>query len=470
MKKKDDSIENDEMLEEEITEELAPSIDPTEEAAQSPAEEEASLDTAPSADVPAAVTEDAPALEQSQEAPSVEEEPSTLHTDGADADVLPATSSFVAPSENERVEAAIREERPLAEAEPVAEDTPQPSVAPAQADGREYGAPQMLYEDFIPYEYLHDTPSPEESAPVTEEAESDKKKKQKEKNKKPTREDELLAEVEAEMESRSAEPEPAAPASREAQAPAESTVALPIAAPTTNAQEPTMANNDQRETAQTRKYNAYEKKLRRRYKIDKDLLLSKNEIVPGFVLAKGENVIRSYQCLASKKGDGTICLTNKRLLINADERSEVEIDKVSGIKFSKNTYFSVAKFLFGLIFLGLGALLILIPFFRSGMNIPFITGENWKSWFFYLFIACGAVGVLIGLPLWLTMVKKYFYFNIFVKEGTSFLECKSKSFIKSEKKGKSFGFVVAGAGKESEKAARELGALLLEAKEGRYNF
>ena len=39
-----------------------------------------------------------------------------------------------------------------------------------------------------------------------------------------------------------------------------------------------------------------------------------------------------------------------------------------------------------------------------------------------------------------------------------------------KKKGKQYSFVVTDAGKESEKAARELGALILEVKEGRYDF
>ena len=228
---------------------------------------------------------------------------------------------------------------------------------------------------------------------------------------------------------------------------------------------------ESRESASTeREFTPFERKLRRKYKVEKDLLLSKNDVIPGFVLAKGETVVRSYYCLASKKGDGTLCLTNKRLLINADERSEVEVDKVTGIKFARNTYFSFIKFLFALFFFGLGAFMAALPFIRDSINIPFITGDSWKTWFMYLFIACGAVSILISFPLWAKMVKKYFYFHIFVKEGTPFLECKSKSFVKSEKKGKTYSFIVSDPGKESEKAARELGALILEVKEGRYNF
>lgn len=362
-------------------------------------------------------------------------------------------------------------------AEPLAvEDTP-PAPEPAEekpAPG--YGAPQMLYEDFIPFEYLHasdekpEKPAPEEAKP------------KKEKPKKPTKEDELLAEVEAEMASREAEPAPAADATAEEavvikEVPVEQAEIVPVIVPEEIVkeepvkEETVMAKKKEKAPKETREFSAYEKRLRRKYKLDKDVLLTNNDVIPGFVLAKGENVVRSYNCLASKKGDGTLCLTNKRLMINTDERSEVAVNMVTGVKFAKNTYFSFAKFLFGLLFLVLGAAMLLLPFFRDKVPvIPYVTDDHWKDWFKYLFIACGAVSVLIWLPLWFTMVKKFFYFTVFVNEGAPFLECKSKSFVKSEKKGKQYNFVVTNAGKDSEKAARELGALILEVKEGRYDF
>ena len=188
------------------------------------------------------------------------------------------------------------------------------------------------------------------------------------------------------------------------------------------------------------------------------------------MIARGETVIRTYSCLASKKGDGTLCLTNRRLLIDAGERSEIGIDKVSGIKFCKFSRFSFLKFLFWLIFFGLGAAMVALPFIHTQVQIPMITGDAWQSWFNILFYACGAVSLLISLPLFFTMVRKSFYFYVYAREEAPFLEYKSKSFAKREKKGKVYKYMVANAGKESEKAARELGALIIEAKEGRFDF
>ena len=394
--------------------------------------------------------------------------------DVVEAEIIPETP--------EQMEAAAESEPSFSD-EPVKielSEEPEPE-APAPEEEKPapgYGAPQMLYEDFIPFEYLHGTEQKEEKP-----AEEPKPKKEKPKKPaKPTKEEELLAAVEAEMASREEEgatvaPPEDIPAIAEQMAAPEEAVVIadpaiaPVAPVVPVKEEPVMAEKKETEIKEKREYSSFERKLRRKYRLDKDLLLSNNDIVPGFILAKGENVVRCYNCLSSKKGEGTVCLTNKRLMINADERSEVAVNMVTGIKFAKNTYFSVAKFLFGLLFLLLGAAMILLPFFRDKVPvIPYVTDDHWKNWFMYLFIACGAVSVLISFPLLGTMVKKMFYFTVFVNEGAPFLECKSKSFVKNEKKGKQYSFVVTDPGKESEKAARELGALILEVKEGRYDF
>ena len=81
-------------------------------------------------------------------------------------------------------------------AEPLAVENEAPAPAPAEekpAPG--YGAPQMLYEDFIPFEYLH-------ASDAKEEKPAEEPKPKKEKAKKPTKEEELAAAVEAEMASR----------------------------------------------------------------------------------------------------------------------------------------------------------------------------------------------------------------------------------------------------------------------------
>ena len=399
-----------------------------------------------------------PVLDEAEEVEPIALDDAPLTDEPAEAAAEVVTE---APAEEAAVEDAVIAD-PIAveaEASAPAEEKPAPG----------YGAPQMLYEDFIPFEYLHASDA-KEDAPEAEQ------KPKKEKPKKPTKEEAILAEVEAEMASREAEsvPEESLPADDAVikEVPVEQAEIVPIVVAEEPVQEEAvMAKKVESAPVEPRKYSSYEKRLRRKYKMDKDVLLTNNDIIPGFVLAKGENVVRSYNCLASKKGDGTLCLTNKRLMINTDERSEVSVNMVTGIKFAKNTYFSFAKFLFGLLFLVLGAAMILLPFFRDKVPvIPYVTDDHWKEWFKWLFIGCGAVSVLIGFPLWCTMVKKYFYFTVFVNEGAPFLECKSKSFVKSEKKGKQYTFLVTDAGRESEKAARELGALILEVKEGRYDF
>ena len=436
--------------------------------------------------------------------------------------------TVIAPSEIPD-EASLSVE-PLAAEEPALETAPVPQEEPVPEESvpafeempePQYGAPQPLFEDLIPAGFAVDLEqrkaAEERAARVAaeaaereaKEAEAARKKEEKEAEaarkkaekdaakeaKKQAKEDKkkaktaaLIAKVEAEAEVKAkkeyeketGEPYDApAPAPQEAPAPEATVVAAAVApavaeTPVEAAESATASaapkKLTKKEASEAKKITAYERKLRKKYKLDKDPLLSKNDAVPGFVIAKGENVIRSYCCLEAGKGDGILCLTNRRLLINAGERSEIDIDKVSGIKFCQYTIFSFAKFLFGLIFLGLGILMLLLPAFNSGMNIPGITGDSWKSWFTILFYICGGVSVVIGLPLLFTMVKKNFYFYIFAREETPFLEYKSRSYARREKNGKVYKYQVSKAGKESEKAARELGALIIEAKEGRYDF
>ena len=215
-------------------------------------------------------------------------------------------------------------------------------------------------------------------------------------------------------------------------------------------------------------YSRQEKKLRKKYKLDKDALLSANSAVPGFILAQGEQVIRSYHCLASAKGPGTVCLTNRRLLVNADERSEVSIEQLTGIKFSRYTKFFFGKFFFALLFTAIAALSVLLPIIEWKFNIPNITGET-KLWAEILCYVGAGISFFIALPLWFKIVRKTFYFYIFAHQDAPFIACKNSGFSKREAKGKVAASMVASAGKESEKAARELGALIIEVKEGRFD-
>ena len=380
-------------------------------------------------------------------------------------------------------------DEPAASAEPPKEEIP-----------KQYGAPQPLFEDIVPAEFARpekkERPDPKkekEAAAAAKKAEKEAEKEAKEAAKRAEKEakeeakrqkekakyaaliadaeSKAVAKAKAEIERDTGEvydypEEKPAPAAAQA---------APAAAPVVPVAVPAAPANSEKKTGEgnlepSKSYKRFKKKLRRKYKLDKDYLLSSNDVVPGFVIARGETVIRTYSCLASKKGDGTLCLTNRRLLIDAGERSEIGIDKVSGIKFCKFSRFSFLKFLFWLIFFGLGAAMVALPFIHTQVQIPMITGDAWQSWFNILFYACGAVSLLISLPLFFTMVRKSFYFYVYAREEAPFLEYKSKSFAKREKKGKVYKYMVANAGKESEKAARELGALIIEAKEGRFDF
>ncbi len=356
----------------------------------------------------------------------------------------------------EEASAAI-EETPIVMEEPPAEETLLVEEEPAKDPEPSYGAPQPLFEDIIPASYTMN----EKQKKALEE----KEKKKAEEDKK----HEALARKQAEKEAKKQEKKNKGKA-KEVIVFEEDDEQL-ILAPENNKQEEKKSKKEEQPLvdAKEKKYSSYEKKLRKKYGLNRDILLSKNEVLPDFILAKGENVIRSYHCLSGEKGEGTVCLTNKRLLINTGERAEIAIENVAGIRFARYTKFSIAKFVFWLLFFGLGCLMIALPFFYTRINIPFITGAYWKSWFKYVFFPCGGVSVLISIPLFATMVRKNFYFYIHSQQIAPFVECKSASYAKREQKGKVYKYMVSKAGKESEKAARELGALLIEAKEGRYD-
>lgn len=347
-------------------------------------------------------------------------------------------------------------------------DTPRVSLEKDKPEPQ-YGAPQSLFEDVIPagfsgQDLLSNEAPTANNRKSEKEAEKEAKRLEKEERKK-AKTAALIARVEAEA-VRQAKADIRKESGEDYDFPAEQ----PAPAPAAPAKQEKKAAGD---NAPSKAYTREETKLRKKYKLTNDLLLSGNSVIPGFVLAKGENVIRSYQCLASPKGEGTLCLTNRRLLVDAGERSEVDIRNVSGIKFGKFKSFSLLKCLFAIFFFIVGGALVALPFLHDGgMTIRFLTflTDNWKDFFDYIFWGVGALLVLISLPLFFTMVKKTFYFYIYAKEEAVFFECKNSSYAKREKNGKVYKFVVSKAGKESEKAARELGALIIEAKEGRYDF
>ena len=369
-------------------------------------------------------------------------------------------------------EIAVPEEIPEEIPVPIEEPTPAPAPQEEEAP-REYGAPQPLFEDIIPAgfsleERKREREREKERIAAIKRAEAEEKRRQKEweeGEKKRKKEEEADAKKQSKNDkkkSKSAE----AIAIEDAEAaeiPSEENAGT---SKKKKKEAPILA--DDFFASPAKEYTRAEARLRRKYKMNNDVLLSENDVVPGFVIAKGENIVRTYNCL-SGKGGGTICLTNKRLLINAAERSEMDIKQVSGIKFSNSTNFNFLKFLFGLIFVALGGFLIAVPAIRNSVAIPYLTGEAYKSWFAYVLYPCGGVSALIGLPLLFTTIKTSFYFYVYARVETPFLECKSAALAKRERKEKAYKFMVAKPGKESDKAARELGALIIEVKDGKYD-
>lgn len=396
----------------------------------------------------AAVTMTSEAQAEREEAP--EEEPD---------EEIPEESSFEAPTEEQAKEAPAEEAEEMPAQEEIAE-------APVEEDVSEEGSP--FYEESETKEEAPETLA-EESVEAAEEMRTEEVSEDAA-IAEPLAEDEPLAEgalkEEAFIEETTADAaEEILPA--DAEESADAPVVLPVSeseeAPAEKAAEP-------EKKQETPEYTWQELKLRRKYKMDHDPLFHANDVIPGFIIARGEKVIRTYNCLASDAGDGTVCLTNRRLLVNAGERSEVAVEQISGIKFSRRTRFYFWRFFFALLFTAIAVAAVLLPHLNKlPFAIPNITGEARKTWAVILCYVGGGIGALISLPIWLHIVKKTFYFFIYAHQDTPFVQCKSASYIKSEAKGKVASCMVAKAGKESEKAARELGALLIEIKEGRFD-
>ncbi len=204
----------------------------------------------------------------------------------------------------------------------------------------------------------------------------------------------------------------------------------------------------------------YQKKLRKKYKLERDELFGNNAIVDGFVLANSEKLLRSYQCLSTANGSGIITVTNKRVLFDAGERTEVPVENIVGIKYARYSHFSFAKFLFSLILIGGG---VFVALFLE----RFIGGMSWyKGWLKYASYGVGAVMLLCSIPL-LKWVNKSFYLRFYALQNEAFVSYKGAG--KKKDLGENETSIIAAAGKECSKAAREIGALILDIKAGRYN-
>ena len=194
--------------------------------------------------------------------------------------------------------------------------------------------------------------------------------------------------------------------------------------------------------------------------ISRDEIFSDNEYADGFVLSDNEYVLRRYQAFRPEKGSGRITVTNKRILIDAGEVSEVPVEDVTSIKSKKYTKFSAAKVIFGLLFVLICAGVFVYNFAFGGF-LELVQFD----WAVYCILAGGALFGLIGLIMLFNSKKKHFGLSIYVKGEDMFAE-----FGTVSKKSKVISSVVRTApGKDFDKFRREIGALLIKIREKNFD-
>lgn len=195
-----------------------------------------------------------------------------------------------------------------------------------------------------------------------------------------------------------------------------------------------------------------EKTPQKSYSIDDYMVLEshKGEVV----LSKGEELIKSYRIIKNS-GLGTATVTNRRLIIDANTRVEVPIEKVSGVSSSMHNEIKIAKLIFGVIFIGICLGLCLFDFNKV---IP----ENFK-WAIYLLMAVGGVFGLIGLLMVCTSFKRKFALSIFTEGLSPIISISSK---RRKAEGNLIGSIeIAKRGKDFAKFTGEIGALIIHIKD-----
>ena len=194
--------------------------------------------------------------------------------------------------------------------------------------------------------------------------------------------------------------------------------------------------------------------------ISRDEIFSDNEYADGFVLSDNEFVLRRYQAFRPEKGSGRITVTNKRILIDAGEVSEVPVEDVTSIKSKKYTKFSVVKVIFSLLFVLICAGVFVYNFAFGGF-LELVQFD----WAVYCILAGGALFGLIGLIMLFKSKKRHFGLSIYVKGEDMFAE-----FGTVSKKSKVISSIVRTApGKDFDKFRREIGALLIKIREKNFD-
>jgi hypothetical protein len=203
------------------------------------------------------------------------------------------------------------------------------------------------------------------------------------------------------------------------------------------------------------------KKLRKKYKIDKDSIFSENDYVDGFILANNETLLRRYDALKVNGGNiGRILITNKRMLFNTSEKAEIPLASVNGIRSAKYWTLNWVKFIFSLIFIGIAAFAFIYDF----TTFDFFQG---KAWLIYIIMGVGAVFALFGLIMLFTFARRRFALKVFISSSYEFITYNSKKRKKENAIMESV--IVAMPGKELDKMVREVGALIIQSREGYFD-
>ena len=182
----------------------------------------------------------------------------------------------------------------------------------------------------------------------------------------------------------------------------------------------------------------------------------KADKLQGFVLSNNEHLIKEYKCLkvSNEKKMGYVIVTNKRLLCNAGNITEIDIDNINGFSSQYAFSFMFGQMLKFLVFALLGFIGIAI-----GLKLDpalAIIPYNWVNWIVF---GVGCVLGFVSLFFLKGWYGKVFMFSVFAK-ATSVLE------IYSAKRGANFANTVKfKPTSTAKKMGLEIGAVVAEVKE-----
>lgn len=165
--------------------------------------------------------------------------------------------------------------------------------------------------------------------------------------------------------------------------------------------------------------------------------------------------------LINPTGNGIITVTNKRLLCTTNELSETELDNITGIVSKYKSKFSAVKIILFFLLSGLAA----ACFMAATSNVIDLASmwATMPSWFKWVLYSGGGISAISAFFIIITVNKKEFHIQIYTKASQALMSYKG-----TIGKAKHTAIRVR-PGKESKYIVHELGAVILEAKSGKYN-